>query len=120
MAMNTCKHMAMAAKHTVICYGCGKDITEQPTNRYNLLGPSCSKSLPVWKRLVSECLSEMNIDLYVNELLQGGKMCRPCTSALQRLDKLERSTRESINEAIECLLTQKEISHVKAHKNKIR
>uniref|UniRef100_A0A1X7TE38 ZAD domain-containing protein n=1 Tax=Amphimedon queenslandica TaxID=400682 RepID=A0A1X7TE38_AMPQE len=78
----------------VICYGCGKDLSNQATNRYNLLSDSCSKALPVWKKLVKKRFLEIGIKVKVDQLLSDesgfhGRMCRICVAALYRYEKLE-------------------------------
>ena len=50
--------------HGILCFGCGKDITSQTANRCNILKPSYSKTLQVWKRLVVERFEELNVDGY--------------------------------------------------------
>ena len=96
----------------IYCYGCGKDITSQASNRYNMLSVPCFKALPIWKKMASERFKELNIEVDINKVLLDqdeekcvGKMCRSCVSALQRLDKLEASTRQNINDAIDMIVS---------------
>ena len=100
---------SMADKRiAVICFGCGNDITLQAANRYNLRSPSCKKTFRIWKRLVVEKFDAANIDfdaLLNNENGTAGKICRRCSSALQRLEKLVSSTRENLNEAIDAIVS---------------
>ena len=55
--------MALGGAHGILCCGCGKDITSQTANRCNILKPSYSKTLQVWKRLVVERFEELNVDV---------------------------------------------------------
>ena len=55
--------------HGILCFGCRNDITSQTANRCNILKPSYSKTLKVWKRLVVERFEEMNVDVDINQLL---------------------------------------------------
>ena len=101
--------VSLAMEKAVICYGCGKDITEVSRNRNNMLGPSFTKALPIWKRLVSARFNELNIaDIDINLVLHDdefvGKCCRLCTSALQRLDKLQSGICQNINKAVERIM----------------
>ena len=72
-----------------------------------MLGPSCSKALPVWKRLVMEKFRLMDIVVDVDDLIYDeadgfyGRMCQTCTSALERLGKLESSTSRNVDDAID-------------------
>ena len=75
-----------------------------------MLGDACSKALPVCKRLMLERFSELNIDIYIHAVISGddafvGRMCRSCVSALYRFQKLELSTRQSINDAVDPIVT---------------
>ena len=47
-------------------FGCGKDITSQTANIFNILKPSYSKTLHVWKRLIVERFEELNVDVDIN------------------------------------------------------
>ena len=50
-------------------FGCGKNITSQTANRCNILKPSYSNTLQVWKRLVVEHFEELNVDVDIYQLL---------------------------------------------------
>lgn len=108
----------------IICYGCGKDITAKPTNRCYMLGDSCSKALPVWKRLVADRLSELSVDVNVNEVLSDGdgfvgRMCRPCVSSMQRLNTLECSTRANVADAVEAIMNSSRWTKLQSRKRRI-
>ena len=81
-------------------------------NRYDMLGRSCSKTLPVWKRLVLKQFEILNIELDIDEVIHDedeefcGRMCRLCASALQRLETLESSTQQIISDAIGIIVNE--------------
>ena len=73
--LNLCHaYMALGGARLAIWVGahgilCRNDITSQTANRCNILKPSYSKTLQVWKRLVVEHFEELNVDVDINELL---------------------------------------------------
>ena len=75
-----------------------------------MLGPACEKALPIWKRLVIEKLNSLDIEVDIDNVLYDeedgfyGRMCRPCTSALERYEKLRLSTLKNIDDAIDVLI----------------
>ena len=91
---------------SVTCFGCGKGIV-QASNRYRMIGPMCINALPVWRRLISEKLSSMDVEVDIDKLIYDeedgfcGRMCRSCTSALERLGRLEAGTKKNIDDAVE-------------------
>ena len=36
------------ATQKLYCYGCGKDISENSSNRYNMFGYACEEALPIF------------------------------------------------------------------------
>ena len=73
----------------VNCFGCGKDISERCSDRYNMQGPSCSRAIPIWKRKLEQVLTSRGIKIDIDCLIEegNGRMCRSCVSALIRLEK---------------------------------
>ena len=69
MALGGALLVELVASQFILCFGCGKDITSQTANRCNILKPSYSKTLQVWKRLVVERFEELNVDVDINQLL---------------------------------------------------
>ena len=97
----------MASK-TIVCYGCGKDISDesQSSNRFSLFNPSHSKTFAIWKDLVRQQLIVLESDIDVEEISQDTKdgtacrVCRSCSSAMVRLNQLDSRVRLNINNAI--------------------
>ena len=58
----------------IYCYGCGKDITSQASNRYNMLSVPCFKALPIWKKMASERFKELNIEVDIRVDCGGGAL----------------------------------------------
>ena len=85
-------------------------MTTESTNRYDMLGPPCEKALPIWKRLVIEKLNSLDIEVDIDNIPYDeedgfhGRMCRPCTSTLERYEKLRLSTLKNIDDAIDVLI----------------
>ena len=74
------------------CFGCGDDITGSSSNRLRMSSSVCSRAIPIWKKKLSEVLKSKdgNIIIIYEDVIDG-KTCRPCVSALERLDKLEKN-----------------------------
>ena len=54
-------------EQTIFCYGFGNNITMETDNRYNMLSPSCSKTVSIRKSMI-ECLDKLNIEIDSNLL----------------------------------------------------
>jgi hypothetical protein len=112
-------------ERAISCWGCGKGITHQPTNRYNMLSSPCDKVLAIWKRLASQRFQELNHDVDINKLLVDdggrsvGRMCRLCFSALQRLEKLDNSVRENMKKAVECIMSEDQWSQLQSRRQRL-
>ncbi len=108
MGLIACTCVRAVKMSAIICFGYGKDITLTSANRLNLLSPSNYKTLLIWKRLTKERLNELGLDVEMiplaNEQGTAGKICRLCSSALQRFDKLECSTKTNLNEALDIII----------------
>ena len=110
----------------MICFGCGNDITLQAANRYNLRSPSYMKTFRIWKRLVVEKFelteaANIDFDALVNNENGAGKICRCCSSALQRLEKVlsfKREPKISTNQ-LATSITMISINHIHSHYNSI-
>ena len=67
--------------------GCKKDINSE-INQCNILEPFYSKTLQVWKRLTVESFEKLNVNLYINQLVEQQKhphslkSCKSPSSAL--------------------------------------
>ena len=86
-----------------------------------MLSDVCSKALAVWKRLMLERFSELNIDIDIHAVISGddgfiGRMCNSCVSALYRFQKLELSTHQSINDAVDAIVTSHRCSFLQSRK----
>ena len=94
------------------CYGCGQDITDTPSNRYNMFGSACEEALPIWKNLATEVFHELNTtDIDIEQLLNNngkciGRMCRKCPTALVKLHKLTVSTKVKLHDAVEKIMNE--------------
>lgn len=93
----------------VYCYGCGDDITAKCTNRYNMTSSSCARAVPIWKKKFNDVIHSKRLNINIDELLKadlsGGRMCRPCVSAFERLDKLERSVISNLTNALDSIVS---------------
>ena len=93
----------------VYCYGCGDDITAKCTNRYNMTSSSCARAVPIWKKKFNDVIHSKRLNINIDELLKadlsGGRMCRPCVSAFERLDNLERSVISNLTNAIDSIVS---------------
>ena len=96
----------MATTEIVYCFGCGEDMSGKSTNRYKMMSSSCARAIPVWKKKLNAILVSQGLDTSIDmeELINGGRMCRLCVSALERLDKLERSVMTNLSNAVQCVL----------------
>ena len=94
----------------VYCFGCGDDITGSSSNRLRMSGSVCSRAIPIWKKKLSEVLKSQDSNIIdVDELMKmpeviDGKMCRPCVSVLERLDKLEKNVTIKITTFVESVI----------------
>ena len=89
------------------CFGCGRDIKDKSSDRYNMEGPACACAVPVWKRKVEEIVKKKEIDICVDSLMErNGRMCCGCVSAFERLDKLQKSVELNIVEALEVIVDE--------------
>ena len=85
----------------MLCFGCGCDISNRPTDRRRLDGPSSSKVITLWKALVLQYEHPiLNNVTVLDNLLSGngdpsqsGKMCRKCFASYERLVDLTESLR---------------------------
>ena len=80
-----------ALKPTIICFGCGgkTSVFSLILDTIIILNLLSSKTLTVWKRLAEMIMPNVDLDsILVNEDGTAGKICRSCSAALQRLDKL--------------------------------
>ncbi len=96
----------MASNCEILCCGCGQDITDCPSNRYNMLGSACATALPVWSEMVAEIFEEMEVQIDLNEFLgSGGKcMCRKCPTRLVRLHKMALDAKAKLRDAVEKII----------------
>ena len=87
-----------------------------------MLGPACSKALPVWKRLATEKFESLDIEVDIDKVIYDeedgfyGRMCRACTSALVRFEKIKSSTLKNINDAVNKLINGDRWSKIQSRK----
>ena len=103
--------------HRILCFGCGKDITSQTANRCNILKPSYSKTLQVWKSLVVERFEELNVDVDINMHMTTMITPRRMLSDLilyysyqradNKNDRLQSISSETIKDKWQALVTQR-------------
>ena len=74
---------AVTDQDLFLCIGCGEDLTSRVKDRRNLLSPNASDVLDFWKSLHNSTLQQP-----VPDGLYGGKMCRRCFVAYQRMLKV--------------------------------
>ena len=55
--------------HGILSFGCGNDDTSQTANICNIIKPSYSKTLQVWKSLVVERFEELNVDVDMTTMI---------------------------------------------------
>jgi DNA-directed RNA polymerase subunit N (RpoN/RPB10) len=89
---------------TINCFSCGKDITTQPANRYQILSQASAKAIPAWKKLISESFSDLGFEINADQLLSKiedvGKLCHHCVSNLCKFHKLNSTVHENMKDAV--------------------
>ena len=90
----------------VYCFGCGKDISERCSDRYNMQGQSCAHAVPIWKRKLEQLLKNHGMFVDIECLIHegNGHMCHSCVSALVRLEKLEKSVELNLVDALDVII----------------
>ena len=75
---------------TVLCLGCGKNITERISDRRNLCTESSSPVLLFWKEIFLSKLENDGVEAetFVKDVIEKHRMCRRCFSAMDRLQKV--------------------------------
>ena len=84
----SCMQRSLHAAHVVIdhidiasmlCFGCGCDLSSRPKDRRDLLNPSSIQVVTTWKELmVQRSYSESEMDSLLRGVGGSGKMCRKC------------------------------------------
>ena len=87
---------------TLLCVGCGKDVTSDSKNRCNPSSEHCKEAVEMWKRLLYRERPELQD--CADGLLACCRLCRHCFSVLQRLKKLEDSACSNMKDALSSLL----------------
>ncbi len=91
---------------TIFGFGCGNNQIQSNNS------PSCSKALPVWKRLMEEKLNGLSTgrSVCVDDLVGGddgfhARICRSCASALKRLGDLQSSCKRNMDSSLSKIMS---------------